>query len=86
MPSVTLTIDPTDRRDIEMYAEARGWLHHCTRSSWTVSESQIESEADDEDDDAQPDVLLTLTFDFRDHLDAGDFHHWRGLHGRGRRS
>jgi hypothetical protein len=70
---VTLTIDPTDRRDIEMYAEARGWLHHCTRSSWTVSETEIGNEG-----------RTALTFNFDGPLDASDFRYWRGLHGRGR--
>jgi hypothetical protein len=78
---VTLTIDPANSSDSAMYAEARGWLHHTARNAWTVEETV----ADAEDDDAQLDVL-TLTFEFHDHLDADDFYRWSGLHGRGRRS
>jgi hypothetical protein len=70
---VTLTIDPTDSRDIAMYSEARGWLHPRTRSSWTVSETEIGNEG-----------RTALTFNFDDPLDASDFRYWRGLRGRGR--
>jgi hypothetical protein len=83
MPSVTVTIDPAHHRDVAMCAEARGWLHHMTRSAWTVEET-VEDE--DDDDEAPKGRNTTLTFSFKDHLDAMDFYAWRGLCGRGRRS
>lgn len=78
---VTLTIDPANCRDIAMYAEARGWLHHTTRNAWTVEET-VSDDDEGEDDEKR---TTTLTFSFRNPLDASDFFYWRGLCGRGRR-
>ena len=75
---VILTIDPTDRTDIAMRDEAVDWLHCTTRNAWSVTE--VEDEGDDDEQG------MTLTFEFRDPLDADDFRYWRGLRGRGRLS
>ena len=56
-------------------AEINGWLHHATRNLWTVDEAEA-------DDDADGSVKLIVNF--HDPNDASDFHHWRGLEGRGR--
>jgi hypothetical protein len=75
---VTLTIDPTDARDIVMRDEINGWLHHSPlRGAWTMIETEIEA-----DDDADGSVMLAYNFDHA--LDAHTFCHWRGLQGRGR--
>jgi hypothetical protein len=74
--NVTLTIDSTVSRDVSMRDEINGWLHHVARSWWTVDETEA-------DDDAR---LTTLTYGFRDPLNAEDFYRWRGLGGRGSRA
>jgi hypothetical protein len=76
---VTLTIDPANTRDLAMRDEINGWLLYVPlRRAWTMTESEIEREADDNE------KRVTLRFSFVDALDAHDFYAWRGIQGRGR--
>jgi hypothetical protein len=70
---VEIILDPKDHRDIAMRDEINGWLHHAPRGAWTMTET----EADDEG-------LTTLTYGFRDCLDAHDLLYRHGVLGRGR--